>query len=138
MPDLGFPEMVVAREGLSRAVSATSRSAVLDTDKLRELVGDDDETVREFVRDYAQSAKPMVAQLSHALAERDAATAAFVAHKLKSASRSVGAMEMAQVCEHIEHGGTNLNAAQALPLLQAAWRDLEVALDQPLQSAMRP
>jgi CheY-like chemotaxis protein/HPt (histidine-containing phosphotransfer) domain-containing protein len=77
-------------------------AAVLDVQQLRDLVGDDSDTVRELLHDYTHSAAEHTAELRLALQTADRALAAAVAHKLKSASRSVGAMALADVCEQIE------------------------------------
>jgi signal transduction histidine kinase/CheY-like chemotaxis protein/HPt (histidine-containing phosphotransfer) domain-containing protein len=90
---------VPAQAGLA---GLADTAAVLDVQQLRDLVGDDTDTVRELLHDYAQSAAEHTAELRLALLTADRALAAAVAHKLKSASRSVGAMALADVCEQIE------------------------------------
>jgi PAS domain S-box-containing protein len=76
--------------------------AVLDLQQLRDLVGDDDSTVRELLQEFACSAQTHTDELRGALTHGHFADAAAVAHKLKSAARSVGALSLAQVCEDIE------------------------------------
>ncbi len=90
-------------------------TAVLDVQQLRDLVGDDNDTVRELLQDYAHTAALHTAELRQALAAADRALAAAVAHKLKSASRSVGAIALADVCEQIESRRSGL-----LPAAEAA------------------
>ncbi len=117
------------------ADEARHAQSVLDIAKLRELVGDDDDTVNEFVHEYAQSARPLVEQLLAALREQDTRVAMQVAHKIKSASRSVGAMELAHLCETIERAGDGLDGRSVLQVLEAAWRDLDQALQAELRRA---
>ena len=78
---------------------------VVDVAVLRGLVGDDAGTVREFLSDYLASAGRLAAELRAAVAAGDTQQVGAVAHKLKSSSRSVGALAFGDsVCRTGERG----------------------------------
>ena len=70
----------------------------MDTSVLRKIVGDDEPTVREFLAFFRQTARQQRAEMHAACVVDDARQAATIAHKLKSASRSVGAEALVQCC----------------------------------------
>jgi PAS domain S-box-containing protein len=75
---------------------------VLDLQVLRDLVGDDAATLRELLADFLGVAHQQARELREAFRRGDVVHAAALAHKLKSASRSVGAMVLGEVCASIE------------------------------------
>jgi signal transduction histidine kinase/CheY-like chemotaxis protein/HPt (histidine-containing phosphotransfer) domain-containing protein len=80
----------------------TTAPDLLNLQQLYQLVGDDDETVRELLGDFVAAAGQHVGELQGALRAGDNVNASRVAHKLKSASQSVGALALARVCADIE------------------------------------
>jgi CheY-like chemotaxis protein/HPt (histidine-containing phosphotransfer) domain-containing protein len=92
--------------------------AILDTAVLAELVGADPALVEELLSDYRRSVLRAAEEIRSALAlgQRDAACNG--AHKLKSSSRSVGAMALGDVCARLEQAGVDVDAdtAQSLTL----------------------
>jgi HPt (histidine-containing phosphotransfer) domain-containing protein len=72
---------------------------------LKNLVGDDRETVEELLVDYLASARRLGAQLRAARAAGDVRHVGAIAHKLKSSSRSVGALELGDRCAELENAG---------------------------------
>ena len=85
--------------------------AALDLSVLTELVGDDDEAVREFLADYWASARTLSDESRPAAARHDNAKVAACAHKLKSSSRSVGAMALGDACAALEDASLNASPA---------------------------
>ncbi len=85
------------------ANTATSVNEHFNCQVLRELVGGDDGVVIDFLTDYLQSAQEMRQQMTDAFGFKKMHELAAVAHKLKSSSRSVGAILLGQLCEDIEH-----------------------------------
>ncbi len=75
---------------------------VLDLQTLRDLVGEDDTVLRELLADFATSARQHAASLREGLQGGDAAKVGATAHKLKSASRSVGALALGDACAALE------------------------------------
>jgi PAS domain S-box-containing protein len=89
-----------ARDGATPHTFAT-----LDVSVLAALVGDDPETIREFLLDFRASAATIAAELQAAVAAGDAARAGALAHKLKSSARSVGALALGGLCGEMEAAG---------------------------------
>ncbi len=81
---------------------AANAPPLLNLQQLYQLVGDDDDTVRELLGDFCAAAGQHVGELQAALRAGDNVHASSVAHKLKSASQSVGALALARVCADIE------------------------------------
>ena len=76
--------------------------AAVDVAVLKALVGDDEEIVREFLSDYLASARRLAADLQAACAAADTRQVGAIAHKLKSSSRSVGALALGELCAGLE------------------------------------
>ena len=70
---------------------------------LQNLVGDDPQTVRELLFDYRASARKVAATLRAAFAAADVRQVGAIAHQLKSSSRSVGAMDLGDLCAELEN-----------------------------------
>ena len=112
--------------------SRGGRAPVVDVAVLRGLVGDDAGTVGEFLSDYLASARRLAAELRAAVAAGDTQQVGAVAHKLKSSSRSVGALAFGDLCAGLESaGGIGDKAAstQDMPKFEAALAvvDAEIA-----------
>ncbi|TAK27320.1 MAG: PAS domain S-box protein [Myxococcaceae bacterium] len=86
-------------------------SALLDVNALRALVGDDERVIRRLLNQYQTSAAALVeaVRAKHAAGDLDGVAGA--AHKLKSSSRSVGAMAFAEACAAMERCAREPNAA---------------------------
>ncbi|WP_206953500.1 PAS domain S-box protein [Trinickia acidisoli] len=81
------------------------RADAVDIDVLKGIVGDDPDTVRELLSDYRQSVGRLAAELrAHCEAGRGREAGA-IAHKLKSSSRSVGALTLGDLCAELENAG---------------------------------
>jgi CheY-like chemotaxis protein/HPt (histidine-containing phosphotransfer) domain-containing protein len=90
----------------------------LDLDVLRRLVGDDEATVRELLADFLDSASQEAQALVIALQSGDLREAAAIAHKLKSASRSVGALALGELCADLERHSAASDAQAVTPKLE--------------------
>jgi len=77
----------------------------VDPSALQSMFGDDPDTFREILGDFVEPARSNVAEIEAALAEHSAENVGKAAHKLKSSSRAVGAMELADICAGLEKGG---------------------------------
>ena len=82
--------------------SAPGLALALDVSVLRALIGDDDETIAELLADYAQALRELGAGIGQAHADRDLKRIAAHAHRLKSSSRSVGALALGGLCAELE------------------------------------
>ena len=85
-------------------------SRVLNLDTLRRLIGGDESAVRALLSVFLPSARTNAFSLSNALRMGDMAAVGAVAHKLDSASRSVGALALADICAGLKHTGGDAQA----------------------------
>ncbi len=76
--------------------------SVLDIKVLRALVGDDEQLCHELLNDYRQLLENHLPEFHQASRRREPGRLADIAHVLKSASRSVGALGLGELCEQIE------------------------------------
>jgi CheY-like chemotaxis protein/HPt (histidine-containing phosphotransfer) domain-containing protein len=90
-------------------------SLPLDVRVLESLIGNDVDTVNQFVADFQSSAAQMTAELLGAYAAGQASHVAAQAHKLKSSARAVGALQLGELCAALERAGKT----QDLPALAA-------------------
>ena len=79
--------------------------AVVDPAFLRDSFGDDPELIAEILGDYVQPALDIIAEIDAAYSAQLPAGIVAAAHKLKSASRSIGAEALADLCERLEAAG---------------------------------
>jgi PAS domain S-box-containing protein len=111
---------------------------VLDLQALRDLVGEDDTVLRELLADFAVSAREHAAQLRAGLQDGEAATVGATAHKLKSASRSVGALALGGACAALEAAaldGVTALTASHLALFDEAFSEAMARLGAHLEPA---
>ena len=112
--------------------SAPSSQAV-DVSVLKGLVGDDEATVHEFLHDFRASSLRTAGELRAAAASGDSRKIGTLAHRLKSSSRSVGAMALGDVCAELENAaraGTREDIAQGVARFDEAMRAVESQVDQ--------
>ncbi len=88
----------------------------VDIHVLEELVGDDPVTIDEMLQDYQASVAKAAAELREAYQSGRYPSVGSIAHKLKSSSRSVGALALGELCADMEVAGKN-NDAHALAAL---------------------
>jgi two-component system sensor histidine kinase/response regulator len=107
-----LPAPCVLPEPTEPPVSPGSSSAhpvapatALDVSVLMAQVGDEPEVVGAFLREFRVGASKATGALRAACGSRQAAEVEAVAHKLKSSARSVGALALGELCEHIEAAG---------------------------------
>ncbi|MFL5285276.1 MAG: ATP-binding protein [Rhodopila sp.] len=91
---------------------------VFDPDTLVSLVGQDPKILSDVLSDFSRAAKQLAADLTAAVADGDAARMGAVAHKLKSSSRSVGALQLGEICATLEEAGRT-GAFAAIPICMA-------------------
>jgi PAS domain S-box-containing protein len=89
--------------GHGAASSQTTKP--LDRNALR-LMFDDDAVVQEILAEFRTSARAIVNDLCTAAGGSDASGVSEAAHKLASAARTVGANDLAALCQSAEEGAT--------------------------------
>ena len=114
---------------------------VLDVTVLQGLVGDEPEVVREFLGDYRAAAGRLASELRAACAADDLRHVAAAAHRLKSSSRSVGALALGDLCAELENAslaGTRAAIAQCTPRFEAALAAVDARIAEVLEVAQSP
>src|SRR6185437_13679786 len=94
IPEVGAPDDTLPPPAIS---------PVVDVTVLESLVGDDPLVVRDFLSDYLDSARRLVGELRLARNAEDLRQIGAIAHKLKSSSRSVGAIALGDLCSALEN-----------------------------------
>lgn len=104
----------ISAESPIRSISKVTEA--LDVNVLRALIGNDETMIHEFLNNFLISAKHIAAELRTACAAGRATETGALAHKLKSAAYSVGALKLSAVCAEIERAGkgADLKALTAL------------------------
>ncbi len=112
-------EVAAADVGLRYAnpTYGADASAPVDVNVLKALIGDDEAMIREFLHDFRLSAAKIAAELRIACAAGQTAAAGALAHKLKSSSRSVGALALGELCAAMEQAGKGGDAETLATLL---------------------
>ncbi len=90
-------------------VAAISSSDVLDIwngDTLSQLVGNNRDVHQRLLKRFLDNAKNQVPALCEAIDAGEITKAVALAHTLKSASRSVGALALGELCQQIETAGS--------------------------------
>ena len=116
---------------LAEAPRRIEATGAVDVTVLKGLIGDSPELVHEFLTDYQASSTRLATELRAAGAAEDARQIAAIAHKLKSSSRSVGAMTLGDKCAELENacrGGTGEGIAQGLKQFDLALLEVHSAI----------
>ena len=92
-------------------VVADEAATIVDIGVLKGIVGDDHETVQALLIEYVECSAELAEQLRAHLSEGRAREAASVAHKLKSSSRSIGALPLGELCAEIEAAAPTADAS---------------------------
>ncbi|MBL0141123.1 MAG: PAS domain S-box protein [Betaproteobacteria bacterium] len=82
-------------------------SPVVDESVLKGLIGGDAGQAREFLARYLHSTRELAQKLRSGLAAGDPRSVGLIAHRLKSSSRSVGALTLGELCARMDEAGTN-------------------------------
>ena len=85
--------------------NAETEPSVWNPATLTELVGDNPGLHKRLLEAFLLNAEKQVAEITASAATRDTSTLAGVAHTLKSAARSVGALALGELCQSLESAG---------------------------------
>ena len=86
---------------------------------MSELVGDNPAMHQRLLAKFLPNARQQVSSIEVATQDGDVSKAADVAHTLKSAARSVGALALGELCQQIETSGRAGDAARCTVLVAA-------------------
>ncbi|OUD13855.1 response regulator [Thioflexithrix psekupsensis] len=85
---------------------------------LEDLLGDDEELMRELLETYLSSSAPLLKEIIQAELVQDAERLERAAHSLKSSSASLGAIFLADCCKQLEQSGRQRDLVGIAPLVQ--------------------
>jgi len=124
-------------DGLSSPGNSLAQGTKVDTpideNALKSVFGDDQATFIEILKDFVEPATDNVSEIKAAFNERSSDGVAKAAHKLKSSSRSVGAIGLAEICQTLEAAGNANNweeVDEAVPLLPGALKTVVAYIDK--------
>ena len=124
-----------------RADTTTSDFAIWDSTTLNDLVGDNPAMHKRLLAKFLVNAQEQLIAIGVAAEAGDANGAAAVAHTLKSAARSVGALALGELCQAIETVGANGDTQACVMLtkqLPAAFAAAEQAIKNHHASSNAP
>ena len=123
--DDGAPIPQRTRAPLPPEPTGAPALAMFDAQVLPGLIGNDAALIAEFLADFQISAQDTAHAIHTACVAGDWRRVGELAHRLKSSSRSVGAMQLGEICAALEQAGRNQDGDR-IPGLAG---DLAAALD---------
>jgi CheY-like chemotaxis protein/HPt (histidine-containing phosphotransfer) domain-containing protein len=131
-----YEAVKAVRSPAEKAPPDMAPASTVDLSVLTALIGDDTQVMCELLSDYLASVRRLTGELrSHSL-NGEARHVGAIAHKLKSSSRSVGALALGDLCNELENAGRAEDRAsiaywmarfeEALPDIE---REIEAFLD---------
>jgi two-component system, sensor histidine kinase and response regulator len=109
------------RTDADEAAATTPAGPPIDLSRLRALIGEDDEFVRELCQAFVSTTDEILPRVEKAVATGDRATLASAAHKLKGGSQSICAERIAVLALALERGAPS-RTLQELSVLLADLR----------------
>jgi signal transduction histidine kinase/CheY-like chemotaxis protein/HPt (histidine-containing phosphotransfer) domain-containing protein len=123
---LPLPEGKQPQETAPQAARAPAAGDVpIDRSALAEITGGDAAMERDILIDFRGTNDSDAALLKEALDKHDIALATRASHRIKGASRTIGALSLADVCERIERAGRANDWSTVSSNREAFWRELE-------------
>ena len=116
----------------------TPVAPVFDVAVLKGLVGDDPQIVAEFLTDYQAAARGLATELRAAHGAGEILQVAAIAHKLKSSSRSVGALGVGDQCAKLENAcrsSARDGISQGMVQFEVALLAVDARIDELLECA---
>ncbi|WP_409522470.1 PAS domain S-box protein [Nitrincola sp. MINF-07-Sa-05] len=101
-----IPAIKPATPGISDGRHTTD--SPLNLNVLEKMIGNDPDTIRDFLQDFQQSATQIAEELIQGYESEDLKRTESAAHKLKSSARSFGAMQLGELCESIEQAARGM------------------------------
>jgi two-component system sensor histidine kinase/response regulator len=132
--DGAMPECQRARAPAPPGATGAPALAVFDPQVLPGLIGNDAALIAEFLADFQISARDTAHAIHAACVAGDWRQVGELAHRLKSSSRSVGALQMGEICAALEHAGRDEDGKRIPGLVG----DLAAALDAAAHRMTQP
>ncbi|WP_009632310.1 hybrid sensor histidine kinase/response regulator [Synechocystis sp. PCC 7509] len=114
--------------------AATEPSSPIDANIIAEfktMVGEDEAILIEIIECYLEDAPQYLETISRAISQQDAAELRLAAHTLKSSSATIGATNLAAMCQELEtlsRTSHTEDGLEKLPQLQAQYEQVKAAL----------
>jgi HPt (histidine-containing phosphotransfer) domain-containing protein len=103
----------------------------VDVAVLKGLVGDDPQLVHRLMADYRAAAERLAQELRAASSTHDTRQIGAIAHKLKSSSRSIGALALGDLCAELENAcrsGTREEVSRGVVQFEAELREVDTQI----------
>lgn len=110
------------------ASESGGEATILDLNVLRELVGNDPAVHAEVLDAYQRSLHQATFELQSCSLRGDIAAVASIAHRVKSSSRAVGAVEFGELCAELEKAALVANGSLAQDLIVLFLKDVDALL----------
>jgi HPt (histidine-containing phosphotransfer) domain-containing protein len=116
-------------ESIQRSGKQTKESQieVFDQNVLTELFGDDEQIIHSIVDGFIEEFPPRLTEMRQSLEQADAQKTNRIAHALKGAAATVGAMQLRDIALEIESAGAEKDLDRCRSLfskLEASWISL--------------
>jgi len=98
---------------------------------LKGLVGDDPQVVHRLLANYRVAAERLAREMRAARGADDTRQIGAIAHKLKSSSRSIGALALGDLCAALENAcrsGTGDEVSRGIVQFDAALREVDAQI----------
>lgn len=105
--------------------SGRAGSQPVDRAVLAELCGGDEAFERRILQNFWQTSQQDVSKLRDAVTRSDLGAVTLVAHSLKGASRTIGAQDLAAVCERIEAAGRAVESSTIVGTMSDFDREID-------------
>ena len=112
---------------------SVEQDPIWDKEALTLIVGENPELHQRLMDKFLPNAEALLSEICSLAEQGDTETCAKIAHQLKSSSRSVGAMRVSSLCQHLEKSGKAQDEAgsrSAALALQSAYAEFLQALQQ--------
>lgn len=114
-----------APPGSSREIGSSSADAPVDRSVLAEISGGDAAAERHILTEFRRFNDEDAAMLQRAVGDCDIGQVTHAAHRIKGASRTIGATGLATVCERLEHAARANDWGAIAAHMAAFHRELE-------------
>ena len=125
-------EVKKAEKELTDKIETSAGESLLDLTVLRQAIGDKPETHRQLLVSFLETLPECANEIEDAFAWHNHKKLADAAHNLKSSSRSMGALELGEICQTLEVAGRKKDWSTLevnMPLFLAHIQQVENAID---------
>ena len=122
------PEKDTSTSEKTFAVNEETGDGPIDERALKDMIGDDPEMFKKILIDFVTPSQVTIREIQAGRKERSAETVNQAAHKLKSSAGSVGATELADICQSLETAGKEEDwelIDERVPVLNHLMKDVE-------------